>query len=410
MSSTGRIGPGATSPVALGGLDKGLRMVVEVALPKAPGGAHPRPSPGKARMIIKDVRTQRLSIPWVDPPQTGYLSVGDRNYLIVEIETRSGIVGMGYIQPLTAGADIVEAFIQRILKPLLLGQDATQVEGIWQRLYKQTFSVGRMGVAVFALSAVDVALWDALGKKAGLPLYKLWGGFREELSIYGSGCFRGLGGDGMIEKAQRYVKQGFSAIKMQVAHVFDTRADHANVRRMREALGDGTDIMIDVNQGWTADVSILMGRKFEDYDIYWLEEPVPAHDTDGYFRIARALDLRIVGGENHWGRHDLKPFLKDPVLPILQPDVMRGGLTELRKIAVCADTVGVAMAPHLYHELMTHFLASIPNGIWLEYMGWSDDVWVEPILPVAGKVKVPQRPGHGLAFKPEVRKDYAVKA
>jgi L-alanine-DL-glutamate epimerase-like enolase superfamily enzyme len=196
---------------------------------------------------------------------------------------------------------------------------------------------------------------------------------------------------------------------MQVAHVGDLKTDHANVRRMREALGDGIDIMIDVNQGWTADVAVLMGRKFEAYDIYWLEEPVPAHDTDGYFRVARALDMRIVGGENHYLRYDLQPFFREPLIPILQPDVMRGGLTELRKIAVCADTVGIALAPHLFHELMTHVLASIPNGIWLEYMGWSDDIWVEPIIPAGGTVKVPQRPGHGLAFKPDVLKEFTAK-
>ena len=360
-------------------------------------------------MIIKDVRTERLSIPWVDPPKTGYLNVGDRNYLIVEVETQSGVVGMGYIQPLTGGTDIVEAFIQRILKPLLLGQDATHLERLWLHMYRQTSSIGRMGVALFGISAVDIALWDVLGKKAGLPLYKLWGGFREELPIYGSGCFRGLGGDGMISKAQRYVQQGFTAIKMQVAHVFDNRTDHANVRRMREALGDGIDIMIDVNQGWTADVSILMGRKFEQYDIYWLEEPVPVDDFEGYARVARALSLRVVGAENHYTRWDLRPFFREPLVPILQPDVMRGGLTEMRKIAAVADTYGIRIAPHLFPELMVHVLCSIPNAETLEAMGWLDDLWEEAPLPERGMMRPSQRPGHGLVFKPAILKKHAVK-
>ena len=143
------------------------------------------------------------------------------------------------------------------------------------------------------------------------------------------------------------------------------------------------EIMIDVNMGWSADTAIQMGRKFQDYDVYWLEEPVPAEDFAGYLRIAEALDLRIVGGETHFTRYDLRPFLENPKLPILQPDVMRGGLTELRKIAALADTWGMSLAPHLFPELMVQVMAAIPNGIWLEQMGWLDDLWVEKVPVVA---------------------------
>lgn len=352
--------------------------------------------------IIEDIRTTLISLPYVDPPQTGLGLRAMRQFLVAEIETAGGVVGMGYIQPLGGGLRTLDTCLHELLKPLLLGQDATCVERLWQTMWRATYAQGRMGISVMALSALDIALWDALGKHAGLPLFRLWGGYREELPIYGSGCFRGLGGEGMIEKAQRYVRQGFGAIKMQVAHLHTLAQDLEHVRRMREALGDGIDIMIDVNQGWTADVAIPMGRKFQHYDVYWLEEPVPAHDFAGYRRIARALDLRIVGGENHFTRFDLRPFFEDPCLPILQPDVMRGGLTELRKIAAIADTWGIQIAPHLYHELMAQVNASIPNGLWLEYMGWQDDLWVEPVSPAGGSVRVPERPGHGLAFKPEV--------
>src|SRR3970040_804032 len=193
-------------------------------------------------------------------------------------------------------------------------------------MWGNTYTQGRMAFTVRALSVLDIALWDAHARHAGLPLYKLWGAHGEELPIYGSGCFRGLGGDGMIDKERRYVAQGFKAVKMQVAHVFTVQQDATNVRRMREALGDDIDIMIDVNQGSTADVAIPIARKFEPYDIYWLEEPVPAHDFAGYRRIARATSLRIVGGENHFGRFDLRPFFEQPCVPILQPDVMRGRL------------------------------------------------------------------------------------
>jgi L-alanine-DL-glutamate epimerase-like enolase superfamily enzyme len=229
------------------------------------------------------------------------------------------------------------------------------------------------------------------------------------MPAYGSGCFRGSGGDGMIAKALHYKERGYKAIKMQVAHTDDLAADVDNVKRMREALGPGIDIMIDINMGWTADVAIQMGRKFQDYDIYWLEEPVVPDDFAGYLRIAEALDIRIVGGETHFTRFDLKPFFENPRLPILQPDPMRGGMTELRKIATVADTWNMTIAPHLFPELNVQLLASIPNGIWIEDMGLADDLWVDPVPVVNGMITVPERPGHGLTFKPEILRDCTVK-
>src|SRR6201990_3346369 len=131
-------------------------------------------------------------------------------------------------------------------------------------------------------SALDIALWDAIGKRANLPLHRLWGHVRATLPVYGSGCFRGSGDDGMIAKALHSKPQGYKTIKMQMPHTNNLRGDVDNVKRMREALGPDIDIMIDINQGWTADVAINQGRKIADYDIYWLEGPGPAHHLKGY--------------------------------------------------------------------------------------------------------------------------------
>ena len=131
---------------------------------------------------------------------------------------------------------------------------------------------------------------------------------------------------------------------------------------MREAVGPDIDIMIDVNMGWTPTSRSRWGASSSEYDIYWLEEPVLADDFAGYQRIAAALDMRVVGGETHFTRYDLRPFFINPCLPILQPDPMRGGMTDLRKIATLADTWGITIAPHLFPELNVHLLASIPNA------------------------------------------------
>jgi L-alanine-DL-glutamate epimerase-like enolase superfamily enzyme len=360
-------------------------------------------------MTIRAIRVTKLVLPWADDPWLAGHALGRmRNLLVLEVETAGGITGMGYLHLIHSGLHSIAACIEEIVAPIVIGRDATAIEAIWYDVWRETVTLGRGGIAMMALSAVDIALWDALGKRAGLPLHRLWGHRRSTIRAYGSGCFRGAGGDGMIAKALHFVGQGFRAIKMQVAHVGDLATDVANVRRMRDAVGPDVEIMIDVNMGWTADIAILMGRRFEEYGVYWLEEPVLPDDYAGYRRIAKALDLRIVGGETHFGRHDLKPFFDDPCLPILQPDPMRGGLTELRRIAVLADAVGVTIAPHLFPELNVQLLASIPNASWIEQMGLLDDLWVEKVPVVNGFITAPERPGHGLAFKPEVLRDFRV--
>lgn len=357
-------------------------------------------------MKIADIRTHLLSVPFADPPKTGFLSLGGIDLLVVEVETASGVVGTGHLHPLAGGLRTLEMCVNEMLKPLLIGEDIREVEALWRKMWKATFIQGRMGITVMAMSALDIALWDAAGRAAGKPLWQLWDGRPDPIPTYGSGCFRGLGHDGMIEKAQRFVAQGFPAIKMQVAHLFTADEDVANVRDMRAALGDDVQIMVDVNQGWTADEAIAVGRRLDDYRLAWLEEPVMADDFEGYHRIADAIRTPVVTGENHFTHHDLKPFFASGKIPILQPDIMRGGYTELRVIAEHAHRAGLKIAPHMFPELSSHLNAAIPNPSWLEHMGWYDHLWVEPLLPVNGTITPPNRPGHGMDFKPELFRDH----
>ena len=152
---------------------------------------------------ITGLRTTQLRVPWVgDPPPNGIMPAQDRLYLMVVIMTKGGLTGMGYLQPLRGGIDTIDTCLKEMIAPMILGRDATEIEGIWQSIWKGTYWMGRMGVTVFAQSAVDIALWDIVGKRAGLPLYRLWGKSRSEVQAYGSGCWRGLGRDGMIAKAK----------------------------------------------------------------------------------------------------------------------------------------------------------------------------------------------------------------
>jgi len=283
---------------------------------------------------ITELRSTLLHVPWHGKaPEAGLSIESKRDLYVLEIETQGGLVGMSYLMPLRGGLETIDAAMKELVAPRVIGRDATEIEAIWQLLYKNNFWLGRMGVTVFAQSAVDMALWDILGKRAGLPLFRLWGAARTEIPAYGSGVFRGLGRDGMIARAKEFTARGLKAIKMQVAHIRPWREDVLNVKAMREALGGGVEIMIDVNMGWDADTAIQAGHRIDEFDPYWLEEPVIAEDFAGYLRIAAALKTRVVGGESHFGRNDLRPLLETPCVPILQPDPMRGGYTEWRKIA-----------------------------------------------------------------------------
>ena len=189
---------------------------------------------------------------------------------------------------------------------------------------------------------------------------------------------------------------------MQVAHCFTNDEDIANVRDMRKALGDDIGIMIDVNQGWGVEETIKVSKEIEKYNPEWLEEPVMADDFEGYKEICKSISIPVVTGENNFTHNDLLPFMKNKKISILQPDIMRGGYTNLIFTSNLANEFGIKIAPHMFPELSIHIVASIKNPSWLEYMGWYDHLWQEPLLPVNGTLKPSDRPGHGMDFKSEI--------
>ena len=353
-------------------------------------------------MVIKSINTKIISVPFSDPPKTGFLTLDKIDLLIVRVETKDGVIGTGHLHPLTGGLKTIEMCIHEMLKPLLLGESINNIELLWFKMWDATFIQGRMGITVMAMSALDIALWDCYGRTLSLPLWKIWNGTLKNFPVYGSGCYRGLGHDGMIEKALRYVKQGFKSIKMQVAHCFTNEQDLINVRDMRVALGNDIGLMIDVNQGWDVDETIKVCKEIEKYNPEWIEEPIMADNYDGYNKICKSTNVPIVTGENNFTHKDLLPFIKSKKIPILQPDIMRGGYTNLLFTSKLANENGIKIAPHMFPELSIHIVASIKNPSWLEYMGWYDHLWEDPLLPINGTLQPSNRPGHGMDFKTEI--------
>ena len=360
---------------------------------------------------ITELRTTLLEVPWHGkPPETGLKLETKRDIYVLEIETQGGLIGMSYLMPLRGGLHTIDAGMKELVAPHVIGRDATEIEAIWTQLYRSNFWLGRMGVTVFAQSAVDMALWDIVGKRAGLPLFRLWGAVAHRDPGLRLGLFRGLGRDGMIARAKEFTAHG--AEGDQDAGGAYPAVARGRAERQGDARGDG--------------------RRRRDHDRrqHGLGRR-HRHPGRPSHRRVRSLLAGGAGGRRGFHRlpphrrgaqdphrrrrepfhrNDLRPFFEAPhPVPILQPDPMRGGFTELRKIAAAAEPWGIRLAPHLFHETMVHLLASIPNASWLEYMTWNDDLWIEPILPSkTGTMTPPERPGHGLAFRPEILKDHRI--
>jgi L-alanine-DL-glutamate epimerase-like enolase superfamily enzyme len=375
-------------------------------------------------MKIADVRTTALSCR-CDPPYASAAGVqAQRAALLVEVETDTGIVGIGEAG---IGGGVTAAVIERSLKPLLIGEDSLLIEHLWQKMFVRTRQFGRRGVFMHAISGIDIALWDIAGKVAKLPLYRLLGGCRDRVEAYASGGFyqEGKSVDDLAGEAEGYRARGFKGMKMkvgrnpstqthlrhQVDHAelcqVDPEEDIARVAAVRRALGPHAKLMVDINCAWSPSFAIEMGRALEPYKLYWIEEPVATDDIDGSARVADALATPVAGYETEIGLYGFRELITRGAVDIVQPDIAwAGGFSECRRIAALAQAHHLMVAPHAFASAVTlaaslHFIASIPNGLVLEFdqnpNALRDDLLKEPIrIEPDGMISLPERPGLGV--------------
>ena len=387
-------------------------------------------------MKIAAIRTIPLSCQ-VDPPYASAAGVqARRGTLLVEIETDSGITGIGEAG-LGGGATAV--VIEKDLAPLLVGQDPLLIEGLWQKMFARTRQYGRRGIVMNAISGIDIALWDIAGKIAKLPVYKLLGGCRDRVEAYASGGFyqEGKGVDGVAAEAEGYRARGFKGMKMKVGrnpstqtHLrqlignpafceVDPSEDLARVGAVRKALGPQAKLMVDVNCAWSPAFAIEMGRAMEPYQLYWIEEPVATDDIDGSAQVAAALATPIAGYETEIGLYGFRELIDRGAVDIVQCDIAwSGGFSEGRRIAAYAQAHHRMVAPHAFAGAVLlvaslHFAAAIPNGLVLE---WDqnpnpvrEELLKEPLrLEEDGTVRVPERSGLGIELDREAVERYRV--
>ncbi len=340
-----------------------------------------------------------LEVPFRDP--RGDLSFVD--HILVRARTDEGLVGIGWAFSLNGRntASLKGAIDE--LKLALVGRDPLRLGEVQDGLHHIAFNVGPGGLITMARAALDVAVWDLRGKLLNLPVADLLGRRRDRVPTYASqGLWRNYGPEELASQAASYVALGFRAVKLRVGGEADPEKEVERVRVVREAVGWDVDVMADVNQGWTPWRAITLGRRFQEYGLYWLEDPVPMLDFAGSAGVARALDVPICAGEYHYELAGLKRLLDEQAVDILMVDLLRvGGITGWLKAAALAEAYQVPVVSHLVPEVHVHIFAAIPNGLTVEYMPWSFGLFKNPPRLIDGELEVPSGPGLGLELDEE---------
>ena len=379
-------------------------------------------------MKITDVIAHQLVVK-VDEPFTSARGqyYKTKGACVVEIVTDAGIVGWGDCY---GPAAVSRSIIESVYKPALVGLDPFDVEPIWEMLYNKIKDYGLSGMTISAISGVDIALWDIIGKALGQPVHKLIGGsFRKRVQAYATGFyFKNFDrmNEEAVEEALGYQSQGFKAIKMKIG-LGNHRKDISRVEAVRKAVGDDMEIMVDANHSFTVPQAITIGRELERLGVSWFEEPVSPEDLDGYVEVTQALDMAVAGGENEFTKYGFRRILAARAMDIVQPDVCAaGGITECKKIAALAQASAIACVPHAWGTAIglaatIHYLASLPEtpqclfpiSPLLEYEQtfnpFRDQLAKEPIAHKDGYVDVCERPGLGVDVDRAVLDRYRVK-
>ena len=317
--------------------------------------------------------------------------------ITVRIRDTDGAEGLGYTYTVGAGGGAIHALIARDLRPLLEGEDADRIEHLWERMWWGVHWVGRGGLAVHAMSAVDVALWDLKGKRQGTPLWRLLGGHDPKVPAYAGGIDLQFPLEQLLQQTRDNLAKGFRAIKMKVGRP-NLREDVERVAAMRDLLGPDFPLMVDANMRWRVDEAIRASRALADYAVYWLEEPTIPDDVTGHARIARDGALPIAAGENLHTIHEFQQLIDASGVSFPEPDLANcGGVTAWMKVAALAEANNLPVTSHGVHDLHVHLLAAVPNNSFLEAHGFGLERFIaHPMTIEDGFATAPNRPGHGV--------------
>ncbi len=308
------------------------------------------------------------------------------------LQTDAGVSGESemYFGRIAGAPDALAAVIEHELRPIVIETNVEMVRATHDAMLRETEYHGSFGLAMWGISAIDTALWDCLGRAHGVPCWKLWGAVRDRIPAYAMVGWLNFSDDEVQRACAKAADQGFGAVKMKVG--YPTLAeDVARVKTVRKAIGDGIGLMVDANQSLSTAEAIQRGRAFRDLGCVWFEEPLPAHDIDGYAELAAALDIPVATGENLYTAHDFARFLNRRALDIIQPDLRRaGGPTALLQVGMTAASFNVPYASHGSEPAHMNVMACLPNTYYIE------TGFIGPNSPMElkdGCVSLPQGPG-----------------
>ena len=323
--------------------------------------------------------------------------------LFAQVQTEGGHEGLGFSYSKRAGGPGQFAHAKEIA-PALIGEDASDIGKLWNKLCWAGASVGRSGLSTQAIAAFDVALYDLKARRAGLSLAKLLGSYRDSVACYNSsGGFLHTPLAQLLVNAAASRDRGIGGIKLKVGQP-DRALDIRRVEAVRKHLGDDAPLMVDANQQWDRPTAQRMCRIFEDFKLVWIEEPLDAYDHQGHAALAAQFDTPIATGEMLTSAAEHGELIRHRSADYLMPDAPRvGGITPFLKIAAQAEHAGLMLAPHFAMELHVHLAAAYPSEPWVEHFDWLEPLFNERLEIKDGRMVVPTRPGLGLSLSDQCR-------
>jgi L-alanine-DL-glutamate epimerase-like enolase superfamily enzyme len=334
--------------------------------------------------------------------------------VVLRIQTDAGITGWAYSSfgMIGGGPRALEAILQNEVKPVLLGKDPAYPKRIRADIWKALEYAGVQGVTQFAIAAADIAIWDILGKAAGMPVYKMIGAYADRMPVYNM-CGWYYENDSDLSQFKRQLsgafEEGFHAVKIKVGRG-SLEDDVSRIEAARQMAGKDRPIMVDANQKFNVNEAIRRGKVYQQMGCYWFEEPIVPYDHVGYAKVADELDIRIATGENEYTKFSCLDLMSRHGVDVIQPDNRRaGGLTEWMEIGAIADGFGLELASHGGGPTNLHMLLAMPNAIYMETGSLKGEgSSLEKLRMVDGAVLAPETPGMGSEMRPDYIKRFKV--
>jgi len=359
-------------------------------------------------LTLQSIEVRAVLLPLRRPIVSKVGRFGDWPMILIDVYTREGIVGRSYLEPYLKDALASIVPLIRTLGAALVGKPMAPLDAFQSNRKAQNL-VGYEGVAMIAVSGLDMAIWDALAKAAGLPLARLLGGTVGTVPAYNSnGLWLTEVATLAKEAAELAAEGGFTALKLRLGR--DALADDlAAIREVRQGAGDSVRLMVDFNQGLSLGDALRRCHALDEQGLYWLEEPIAYDNLAGYAQLTRELKTPVQLGENFYGPRELYKAVCAAAGDHVMPDLMRiGGVSGWLRAAPIAAAAGIQVSTHLYPEFSAHLMRTTETAHWLEWQDWADPVVREPFAVKDGKIEIPERPGAGIEWDEAAVKRYAI--